>query len=31
MDELKTLAGIGEAYSKKIVDGWSHKRKDEVV
>jgi competence protein ComEA len=30
-DELQTIPGIGEAYSKKIVDGRPYKRKDELV
>jgi len=29
--ELETLAGIGEAYSKKIVENRPYKRKDELV
>jgi DNA uptake protein ComE-like DNA-binding protein len=29
--ELETLPGIGEAYSKKIVDGRPYKRKDDLV
>ena len=29
-DELKTIPGIGDAYSKKIVDGRPYKRKDEL-
>jgi competence protein ComEA len=31
LDELKTLEGIGDAYSKKIVDGRPYARKDELV
>ena len=31
VDELRTLTGIGEAYSKKIVDGRPYARKDELV
>jgi competence protein ComEA len=30
-DELKALPGIGEAYSKKIVENRPYKRKDELV
>jgi DNA uptake protein ComE-like DNA-binding protein len=30
-DDLKELPGIGEAYSKKIVEGRPYKRKDELV
>jgi len=30
-DELREIPGIGEAYSKKIVDGRPYKRKDELV
>ena len=29
--ELETIPGIGEAYSKKIVDNRPYKRKDELV
>ena len=29
--ELETLPGIGEAYSKKIVENRPYKRKDELV
>jgi len=29
-EELKALPGIGEAYSKKIVDGRPYKAKDEL-
>ena len=29
--DLKTLAGIGDAYAKKIVGGRPYKRKDELV
>ena len=31
VDELRTLDGIGEAYSKKIVDGRPYARKDQLV
>ncbi|HEY3066284.1 MAG TPA: helix-hairpin-helix domain-containing protein [Methylomirabilota bacterium] len=30
-EQLQTLKGIGDAYSKKIVDGRPYKRKDELV
>jgi competence protein ComEA len=30
-DDLKNLPGIGEAYSKKIVENRPYKRKDELV
>src|SRR5262245_63178338 len=30
-DELKKVPGIGDAYSKKIIDGRPYKRKDELV
>jgi competence protein ComEA len=30
-DELRSLEGIGEAYSKKIIDGRPYARKDELV
>ncbi len=31
VDELKALPGIGDAYSKKIVENRPYKRKDELV
>lgn len=31
VDELRSLEGIGEAYSKKIVDGRPYARKDQLV
>lgn len=31
VDELRALDGIGEAYSKKIVDGRPYARKDQLV
>jgi DNA uptake protein ComE-like DNA-binding protein len=30
-EQLATLPGVGEVYSKKIVDGRPYKRKDELV
>lgn len=30
-DELKSVPGIGDAYSKKIIDNRPYKRKDELV
>ena len=30
-DELKALKGIGEAYSKKIIDNRPYQRKDQLV
>ena len=30
-DQLKTIAGIGEAYSAKIIQGRPYKRKDELA
>src|SRR5881397_662944 len=30
-DELKALPGIGDAYAKKIVDGWLYARKDDLT
>jgi competence protein ComEA len=30
-EELQTLPGIGEAYSKKIIENRPYKRKDELV
>lgn len=31
IDQLKGLAGIGDVYSKKIVDGRPYQRKDQLV
>ena len=31
VDELKAIPGVGDAYSKKIVDNRPYKRKDELV
>ena len=31
VDELRTLEGIGDAYSKKIVEGRPYARKDQLV
>jgi competence protein ComEA len=31
VEELQALPGIGEAYSKRIVDNRPYKRKDEIV
>lgn len=31
MEQLKVLPGIGDAYSKKIIEGSPYKRKDELV
>ena len=30
-EELQTISGIGDAYSKKIVENRPYKRKDEIV